>query len=133
MNRTIAFTVLAFLFATSAASAAVVQASASLVVDGGSPINVPVSFSPEFEIYGIGSWDPENEQFSGFEQTLAEIGPLPIDSWYRRRSGSIVAGGLRCEHGIELAIALVAASGRVRKIVRDYVERLHARANASGR
>jgi hypothetical protein len=74
----------------SPASAVVVSASGSMSVDGGDPIAIPVTFSPEFGVYGIGSWDALNEQFTGFSISSAgeyDIGvsgmldPDPQISW----------------------------------------------------
>jgi len=55
-------------FAASSADGAPVQASGSMSVDG-VPSDVPIGFAPELGLYGVGTWDPETESFSGFDWT----------------------------------------------------------------
>lgn len=60
-------------FAASTAQGAVVQATGTMTTGevGGEMTewNVPIGFAPELGLYGIGTWDPESESFSGFDAT----------------------------------------------------------------
>ncbi len=93
------------------------EISAARVQGAGRALDYKKAFAGKAEIQRI---------VGGLQQALREIGPLPLDHRNRRRARRILAGRFGGEESEELAIAFVSARGRIRKIVRDKVERLHA-------
>ena len=63
---------LLMLAASPAFGAAVLVPSGTLTVDG-NPVSIPIGFNPESGLWGIGTWDSELGDFTGFSVSSAEF------------------------------------------------------------